>query len=789
MAVLAVSSTAGIDDPRYRVVRRGGMPIAVNPDQRFVARFSARGVRVRADGVTFGLGLASYGRPGELVAVARAVPRSAANGVSYRFGALTEKFTNGPAGLEQTFTLRTRPAARAAGFLVLSLRSSAHVSVSGGAAVIGRAHGVVLSYRDLSVRDATGRTLPARLESHRGDLRIMVDDHAARYPLRIDPLIQEGSDLAPSNPSGSVTTFGDAIALSADGNTALIADYTDGNYRGAVWVFTRSGATWTQGQKLTPSDEAGGGTFGTTVALSADGDTALIGGVFDGNGTGAAWVFTRSGTTWTQQGAKLLPSDGTQGDDFGGSVALSADGNTAIVGAPGEHGLAGAASVFTRAGSTWAQQGPMLTGTGASTHAEFGSAVALSADGNTAMIGGANDGGGGGGAAWAFTRLGSTWAQQGPKLSPSDEQAPEVGSFGTSVALSIDGNTALIGAGGGTGAAWVFTRTQSTWTQQGSALTADDETTGGDFGESVALSADGNTALIGAENDENGAGAAWIFTRQGSTWTQQGSKTTSDSDASAILFGSGVALSADATTAIIGAAEIGTAEVLTTGAAIFAPSNLNFAPQPTGTPGPELWVALENAGGAPLTFTGTAQITGANAADFTTPAGDDSCHDATLYHEQTCRIGIQFTPTAAGPRTASLTFGPSNATSANPTAISLNGSGVATPTADTTVPPATTTVPSPKQRAIGKVTCVLTKHRRRISLRCALRRPPPTRETPRIMITRDSKVIATGKGRLHGRTITASLGLRSKPRNGTSATVTISIPGTTSTATTKARVR
>ena len=127
--------------------------------------------------------------------------------------------------------------------------------------------------------------------------------------------------------------FGFSVALSADGNTALIGGPDDNERVGAAWVFTRSGSTWTQqGEKLMAAGEIGDGEFGYSVALSADGNTALIGGPGDNNSVGAAWVFTRSGRTWTQQGEKLTPSGASGITGFGLSVALSADGGTALIG-------------------------------------------------------------------------------------------------------------------------------------------------------------------------------------------------------------------------------------------------------------------------------------------------------------------------------------------------------------------------------------------------------------------------------------------------------------------------
>jgi hypothetical protein len=260
--------------------------------------------------------------------------------------------------------------------------------------------------------------------------------------------------------------------------------------------------------------------FGYSVALSADGNTALIGGYQD-SGVGAAWMFTRAGATWTPQGAKLTgTSSGETGSGrFGFSVALSGDGNTALIGGNYDNSQVGAAWVFTRSGSTWTPPGSKLTYTGATgaVAVQFGSSVALSADGNTALIGGPGDSNNLG-AAWAFTRAGTTWTQQGAKLIANDETG--TAQLGISVALAADGNTALIGGNndnGGVGAAWALTRAGSTWTQPGAKLIASDETGSGFFGYSVALAADANTALIGGYNDCSPCsqvGAAWAFAAQ-----------------------------------------------------------------------------------------------------------------------------------------------------------------------------------------------------------------------------------------------------------------------------------
>lgn len=385
-------------------------------------------------------------------------------------------------------------------------------------------------------------------------LALSVQTHAAGA----NGFIQQGENLVGAGATGPAN-FGYATALSADGNTAMVGGPGNGPHgEGAVWVFTRSGASWTQqGEKLTVSDEAGpldeGARFGSSIALSADGNTAVIGGPGDYFQSGAAWVFTRTGSSWHEQ-SKINKEGGAYPclfDRFGSAVALSANGNTALIGCPGENG-GGTAWVFTRTGETWTQQSSKLTGSGQSSAARFGAGVALSADGNTALIGApANEGGG---SAWIFSRSGETWTQQGAPLAV-DGGISESAEFGETVALSGDGNTALIGAPNEdepVGAAWVFVQTPEGWTQQSPKLVGVGEIGEGAFGMSLALSSDGNTALIGAPYDSAFAGAVWEFLRLGETWTQDGQKLTGAGEGREV-FGQGMALSADAQTALVGA--------------------------------------------------------------------------------------------------------------------------------------------------------------------------------------------------------------------------------------------
>ena len=335
---------------------------------------------------------------------------------------------------------------------------------------------------------------------------------------------QQGSKLVGTAAVG-LAEQGWSVALSADGNTAIVGGLADNRITGAAWVFTRSGGVWTQqGSKLVGTGAVGAAGQGSSVALSADGNTAIVGGPFDNSHVGAAWVFTRSGGVWTQQGNKLVGTGAVGNARQGVSVALSADGNTAIVGGPGDNTDTGAAWVFTRSGGVWTQQGSKLVGTGAVGNAGQGFSVALSADGNTAIVGGPADNAGTG-AAWVFTRSGGVWTQQGNKLVGTG--AVGTARQGHSVALSADGNTAIVGGpadNANTGAAWVYTRSGGVWTQQGSKLVGTGAVGSATQGASVALSADGNTAIVGGPVDNSDIGAAWVYTRSGGVWTQQGNK-------------------------------------------------------------------------------------------------------------------------------------------------------------------------------------------------------------------------------------------------------------------------
>ena len=317
--------------------------------------------------------------------------------------------------------------------------------------------------------------------------------------------------------------FGNSVAVAGD--TALIGAYgTDdgGSFSGSVYVFTRTGGVWTQQAELTASDAAADQWFGAAVAMTDD--TAVIGASF-GN---SAYVFTRTGGVWSQQ-AKLVPSDGVVGDNFGVAVAIGGD--RVIVGAnqDDDNGFnSGSAYVFTRTAGAWSEQTKLIASDGVML-ANFGQSVGLAGD--TAVIGAYGDASGGtnSGSAYIFTHSGGVWTQQA-KLMPSDGVLGD--RFGYAVAIA--GDTVVSGAfrshapASDSGSAYVFTRTAGVWSQQAK-LVASDGADNHQFGIGVALV--GDTAIIGANGDSPGglgSGSAYIFTRSGTTWTQQAKLVASD---------------------------------------------------------------------------------------------------------------------------------------------------------------------------------------------------------------------------------------------------------------------
>ncbi len=356
------------------------------------------------------------------------------------------------------------------------------------------------------------------------------------------------------NDSATSDLFG--VSVSVSGDTAVVGAYQDdvgANIdQGSAYVFVRSGGVWSEQQKLVALDGAASDLFGASVSVS--GDTALVGAWQDEVGgnvnQGSAYVFVRSGGVWSEQ-QKLVASDGAADDYFG---LVSVSGDTAVVGAPhdvvGPNGGEGSAYVFVRDGGVWSEQQELVASDGAD-YDMFGISVSLSGD--TAVVGADYDDVGGStnqGSAYVFVRNGGVWSEQ-QKLVASDGLPSDY--FGRSV--SVSGDTALVGAWQddmGTGSAYVFVRNGGVWTEQ-QKLMASDGAIFDSFGVSVSVS--GDTAVVGAYLDDVGTnsnqGSAYVFVRNGGVWSEHQKLIASDGTAGD-AFGISVSVSGD--TVVVGAA-------------------------------------------------------------------------------------------------------------------------------------------------------------------------------------------------------------------------------------------
>jgi hypothetical protein len=712
------------------------------------ARFGAHGALLGARASSLSITSVAVGR-GDHVHPSRATSVTAhATRVVYDRGAVSEWYSAGPLGIEQGFTVARRPTGAQSSLTVaLGLGGPLRAKMSGSDVLfLARSGRVALRYGGLVATDARGRSLPASLSVRDGRLFLRVMDAGARYPVRIDPLVQPGSKLTPSDEDGD-GYFGWSVALSANGTTALIGANFDNSDVGAAWVFTASGSSWTQQAKLVPSDETpppGGPAasrpaasgpaasfFGQSVALSADGTTALIGGPSDAGGLGAAWVYAGSGSSWTEQAKLVAPTTGPGAEGagngyFGSSVALSSEGTLALIGGNYDSGSVGAAWVYTGSGSSWTEQSKLTaptTGPDAEIGpAQFGSSVALSGAGTTALIGGNFDNSNVG-AAWVFTGAGSAWTEQA-KLVPGDETpasgAPSPASrFGFGVSLSGDGATALIGGpldNGGIGAAWVYTGSGSSWSEQAKLLAPQDTGTAlldaesGDayFGASVVLASGGGSALIGGyanapDDVGNGLGATWLYTGSGSSWTETAEVTADqttgpDGEVGDGDFGINLAMSADGTTSLIaGETDNGNAGAVWTwmpdDGFVFSPAPLVFGADASGQQVPlgstvtkQLFITD---GGFLSRHVGALTVSGANASSFS--LSSDTCSGQALGAATLqCSVDVSFEAATAGTYTAQLNV-PDNSPSSPHTVSLTSYAGNGTSTGITT-PPGTGTI-------------------------------------------------------------------------------------------------
>lgn len=486
---------------------------------------------------------------------------------------------------------------------------------------------VTMSRPWLAVLSADASTIVAAPPLREVGERIVEQGGPARVLTRAGNGWQEQAALAPSDATGADSrSFGGDFALSSDASTALVSEGAS-----VGWVFSHTGASWTRQARLQLEGAAGGG---AEVALSADGNTAVLAGP-SAPGPVAAWVFSRTSGAWSAGGTPLIasgigprpPGSREELESFASSVAVSARGDVILVGADWDSGRTGAAWVFTRSGSSWAQQGPKLTPSSPSPEERFGNSVALSANGEVALVGGVGDrqhppeGSPAEGAAYLFTRSGNTWTQTAKLIDGEQNRYESRLGLGSGVALSADGNTALLGAHD---RALVFVRAPSGWQQHHPPLRVSGYGSyalyGGRpaFGEVIAISADGGTALIGGI-PEDGCGkyhneacsfvsGVWAFRRAAEAWVRQPLPLVTNRS-----FGGHVALSGNGETALIRGVTPGPEP----GGAVFVsqvtpPPQSGFVIEPTqveyeGSLELKLWTPKRAA------FRATARVTGPGA--------------------------------------------------------------------------------------------------------------------------------------------------------------------------------
>ena len=296
--------------------------------------------------------------------------------------------------------------------------------------------------------------------------------------------------------------FGLTVALSGDGRTALVG--APGRTVGAAYVFVEQGRKWTEQQELDSPAGPASDTYGYSVALSADGSTALVGALTGGtNEAGVVYSYARRGGTYVLDG-QITPPDGALGDEFGASVSLSGLGNVALIGAPIHNGYQGAAYAFVHGARSWSEErefvNPGVPGSA------YGLSVSEAPDGLAGVVG-APLGNDVQGAAYVVSELNGS--QQ--ELVASD--AAEGSFFGISVSMNALGARVLVGspfANLGDGAAYVFDNSRGAWTQSQELVPSNPS--GSDaFGYSVALDYLGNAALIGATGRNGTDGSAFTF--------------------------------------------------------------------------------------------------------------------------------------------------------------------------------------------------------------------------------------------------------------------------------------
>jgi hypothetical protein len=537
----SISVALGRDDYRYWVAAAGGGFHAENPQHALGVDFTPQGVEVRSDTARWRMVLRGYGYGDALLSVSAAAPRATGNRVEYRRGTLTEWYVNGPTGVEQGFALAQPPGQANGQPLTIALALSGDFVAALEPGETGlqlmRRNAPALRYTGLSAYDATGRELRTWLELQDDHgLLLHVEDTDARYPIVIDPFVQQAKLTASDGAAGD--KFGRAVAI--DGNTVVVgAPFAPA---GAVYVFVKPATGWattsTFNAKLTAPASDAAGFFGAGVAIS--GDTVVVGSDVPIGGNplqSVAYVFVKPATGWATTStpdARLTPPSAPIAF-LANSVGISGD--TVVVGVSvaqiGANAGQGAAYVFIKPGTGWASTSTpdaQLSASDGAANDALGVSVAISGDAVVASAPSATIGTNTNqGAVYVFVKPTTGWATTSvfnAKLTASDGATGDLlGGFGKPFQdVAISGDTVVAGAGLATvgghttqGAAYVFVKPATGWATTSTfnaKLTASDGAAGDLFGFDVAIN--GDTVVVGSATFA--PGAAYVFFKPATGW-------------------------------------------------------------------------------------------------------------------------------------------------------------------------------------------------------------------------------------------------------------------------------
>lgn len=521
--------------------------------------------------------------------------------------ALSAWYVNGSTGIEQGFTLNQKSRGTHMSRLIFSLGGNLSAQRAGdGLRFVDGKGRPVLRYTGLYAYDADNRRLPAQMHLHGRQMELLVTTQGAHFPVTVDPLFAGVASQTEPVP-GTSHNFGYAVALSGDGRTALVGA------RGAdtAYVFSFQNNQWKELQQLADPQNTASDAFGQAVALSSDGSTALVGAPGTASG-GAAYVFVGSNGNWSGTPSTLTDPGATAGDEFGSAVALSSDGSTALVGVPGSsvnstgktvYTSTGAGQAYVYSSSNWNAPAHTLsdpdalnaTASGAANGFNFGSAVALSVNGSTALVGAPNvsvthtvtttSGGSTTTTTYTSTAAGAAYIYSGSSLTQTWEQ-PDAASatangvangfhFGYAVALGNGSDAALISAPGASvsntvsgntytsttaGIAYLYVYNKS-WLSSATQIFSDPVAAnassngagnGDNFGQALTLDAAADATLIGAPGTSSSKGIAYLWNNGASGWTVTAAPAES-TPVAGDAFGNSVALSANGLNGLVGA--------------------------------------------------------------------------------------------------------------------------------------------------------------------------------------------------------------------------------------------